>query len=62
MCLLCRLLIASQDGYLYVYSIPSVEGQECQLIKRHDLRLEDNYAMDVKGAHTHTHSHSSAQN
>ncbi|KAH8406873.1 hypothetical protein KR222_009638 [Zaprionus bogoriensis] len=43
-----RLLIASQDGYLYVYSIPSVEGAECQLIKRHDLRLDDNYAMDVK--------------
>ncbi|XP_060660429.1 WD repeat domain phosphoinositide-interacting protein 2 isoform X3 [Drosophila nasuta] len=44
-----RLLIASQDGYLYVYSIPSIEGAECQLIKRHDLRLDDNYAMDVKG-------------
>ncbi|XP_034111319.1 WD repeat domain phosphoinositide-interacting protein 2 isoform X1 [Drosophila albomicans] len=43
-----RLLIASQDGYLYVYSIPSIEGAECQLIKRHDLRLDDNYAMDVK--------------
>lgn len=47
---LCRLLIASQDGYLYVYSIPSVEGAECQLLKRHDLRLDDSYAMDVKGA------------
>ncbi|XP_017011906.3 WD repeat domain phosphoinositide-interacting protein 2 isoform X4 [Drosophila takahashii] len=44
-----RLLIASQDGYLYVYSIPTVEGAECQLIKRHDLRLEDHYAMDIKG-------------
>ncbi|XP_033243252.1 WD repeat domain phosphoinositide-interacting protein 1-like [Drosophila miranda] len=44
-----RLLIASQDGYLYVYSIPSIEGAECQLIKRHDLRLEDHYAMDIKG-------------
>ncbi|EDW17204.1 WD repeat domain phosphoinositide-interacting protein 2 isoform X4 [Drosophila mojavensis] len=44
-----RLLIASQDGYLYVYSIPSVEGAECQLLKRHDLRLDDSYAMDVKG-------------
>ncbi|KMY98306.1 WD repeat domain phosphoinositide-interacting protein 2 isoform X1 [Drosophila simulans] len=43
-----RLLIASQDGYLYVYSIPTVEGAECQLIKRHDLRLEDHYAMDIK--------------
>ncbi|ALC44929.1 Atg18 [Drosophila busckii] len=44
-----RLLIASQDGFLYVYSIPSIEGAECQLIKRHDLRLDDHYAMDVKG-------------
>ncbi|XP_037934396.1 WD repeat domain phosphoinositide-interacting protein 2 isoform X1 [Teleopsis dalmanni] len=43
-----RLLVASQDGYLYVYSIPSVEGGECQLIKKHDLRLDDSYAMDVK--------------
>ncbi|XP_030386399.1 WD repeat domain phosphoinositide-interacting protein 2 isoform X2 [Scaptodrosophila lebanonensis] len=43
-----RLLIASQDGYLYVHSIPSIEGAECQLIKKHDLRLEDNYAMDIK--------------
>ncbi|XP_032593309.1 WD repeat domain phosphoinositide-interacting protein 2 isoform X2 [Drosophila grimshawi] len=49
-----RLMIASQDGYLYVYSIPSVEGAECQLIKRHDLRLDDNYAMDVKVDSPHT--------
>lgn len=44
-----RLLIASQDGYLYVYSIPSVEGAECQLIKKHDLRLDECYAIDVRG-------------
>ncbi|XP_065360987.1 WD repeat domain phosphoinositide-interacting protein 2 isoform X2 [Calliphora vicina] len=43
-----RLLIASQDGYLYVYSIPSLEGAECQLIKKHDLRLDDSYAIDVR--------------
>ncbi|XP_013111295.1 WD repeat domain phosphoinositide-interacting protein 2 isoform X2 [Stomoxys calcitrans] len=43
-----RLLIASQDGYLYVYSVPSVEGAECQLIKKHDLRLDDCYAIDVR--------------
>lgn len=42
-------MIASQDGYLYVYSIPSVEGAECQLIKKHDLRLDDCYAIDVRG-------------
>lgn len=44
-----RLLIASQDGYLYVYSIPSVEGAECQLVKKHDLRLDECYAIDVRG-------------
>lgn len=44
-----RLLIASQDGYLYIYSVPSVEGAECQLIKKHDLRLDDCYALDVRG-------------
>ncbi|KXJ75771.1 WD repeat domain phosphoinositide-interacting protein 2 [Aedes albopictus] len=32
-----RLLVASQDGYLYVYQLP-LEGGECQLIKKHDLR------------------------
>uniref|UniRef100_A0A182JVJ9 Uncharacterized protein n=1 Tax=Anopheles christyi TaxID=43041 RepID=A0A182JVJ9_9DIPT len=32
-----RMLVASQDGYLYVYQIPT-EGGECQLIKKHDLR------------------------
>ena len=31
------MLVASQDGYLYVYQIPT-EGGECQLIKKHDLR------------------------
>ncbi|XP_036335995.1 WD repeat domain phosphoinositide-interacting protein 2-like isoform X2 [Rhagoletis pomonella] len=43
-----RLLVASQDGYLYVYSIPSIEGAECQLIKKHDIRIDDSYAMDIK--------------
>ncbi|XP_065086599.1 WD repeat domain phosphoinositide-interacting protein 2 [Ochlerotatus camptorhynchus] len=32
-----RLLVASQDGYLYVYQLPQ-EGGECQLLKKHDLR------------------------
>lgn len=31
-----RLLVASQDGFLYVYSIP-IDGGECHMIKRHDL-------------------------
>lgn len=32
-----RLLVASQDGYLYVYSI-GIDGGDCPLMKRHDLR------------------------
>ncbi|XP_067643613.1 WD repeat domain phosphoinositide-interacting protein 2 isoform X2 [Eurosta solidaginis] len=43
-----RLLVASQDGYLYVYSVPSIEGGECQLIKKHDIRLDESYPMDIK--------------
>lgn len=38
-----RLLVASQEGYLYVYQVASVEGGDCRLIIRHDLRtLEQN--------------------
>ncbi|KAL7037264.1 hypothetical protein ACKWTF_009143 [Chironomus riparius] len=29
-----RLLVASQNGYMYIYSIP-LDGGECQLIKKH---------------------------
>ena len=35
-----RLLVASQDGFLYVYQFP-LDGGECQLIKKHDLRNID---------------------
>lgn len=35
-----RILVASQDGYLYVYQLPT-EGGECHLVKRHDLRHID---------------------
>lgn len=35
-----RLLVASQNGYMYVYSIP-LDGGECQLIKKHDLKNID---------------------
>lgn len=36
-------MVASENGYLYVYSIPT-EGGECQLIKRHDLKSADQAA------------------
>ncbi|KAG5679999.1 hypothetical protein PVAND_009532 [Polypedilum vanderplanki] len=35
-----RLLVASQNGYMYIYSIP-LDGGECQLIKKHDLKNID---------------------
>lgn len=33
-----RLLVASSDGFVYVYQISTEEGGECSLIKKHDLR------------------------
>ncbi|CRK99439.1 CLUMA_CG012675, isoform A [Clunio marinus] len=35
-----RLLVASQNGFMYIYSIP-LDGGECQLIKKHDLKNID---------------------
>ncbi|XP_055373295.1 WD repeat domain phosphoinositide-interacting protein 2 [Condylostylus longicornis] len=43
-----RLLVASQDGYFYVYSIPQIEGGECQLIKKHDLKSVENITIELK--------------
>ncbi|XP_063698540.1 WD repeat domain phosphoinositide-interacting protein 2 [Culicoides brevitarsis] len=42
-----RLLVASQEGYLYVYSINS-EGGDCQLLKRHDLRNLDGHGVKTE--------------
>ena len=30
-----RLLIASADGYIYIYAINPVEGGDCTLLKQH---------------------------
>ncbi|CAH1397501.1 unnamed protein product [Nezara viridula] len=32
-----RLLVASSDGYLYIYNIDKAEGGDCNLIKQHRL-------------------------
>lgn len=37
-----RLLVASQNGYMYVYSIP-LDGGECSLLKKHDLKNVDQH-------------------
>lgn len=33
-----RLLVASEDGFLYVYDFDDTKGGECKLIRVHDLR------------------------
>lgn len=30
-----RVMIAAQDGYLYIYDLDDGEGGECNLLKRH---------------------------
>lgn len=30
-----RLLVASADGYLYVYNLDTTEGGDCTLLKQH---------------------------
>ena len=30
-----RLLVASQDGYLYIYNLDPNEGGECMLLRQH---------------------------
>lgn len=35
-------MVASQNGYMYVYSIP-LEGGECQLIKKHGELFFDHH-------------------
>lgn len=57
-----RLLVASQDGYLYVYQIAPVEGGDCRLIVKHDLRdfehTKDKAAVvQVQGMYMFTNIH-----
>ncbi|XP_037905355.1 WD repeat domain phosphoinositide-interacting protein 2 isoform X4 [Hermetia illucens] len=47
-----RLLIASMDGHLYVYSIAPVEGGECQLVKKHNLRTAESLPISVRDPHS----------
>lgn len=34
-------MVASQEGYLYIYQISENDGGECKLIKKHNLRNAD---------------------
>lgn len=35
-----RILLATSDGYLYVYDLPGAEGGECVLVKQHFLAMD----------------------
>jgi len=41
-----RLLLASADGYFYIYSLPGPQGGECVLAKQHRLDTECNTGED----------------
>jgi len=43
-----RLLVASQDGYLYIYNMHPTEGGECTLLKQHRLdgKIDDSGGAD----------------
>ena len=38
-----RLLLASEDGYLYVYSLDVAEGGDCALIRQFHLSKKDEH-------------------
>eukprot|EP00914_Ancora_sagittata_P018045 GHVO01035613.1.p1 GENE.GHVO01035613.1~~GHVO01035613.1.p1 ORF type:complete len:427 (+),score=26.57 GHVO01035613.1:132-1412(+) len=43
-----RLLVASQNGYLYIYNLDPMEGGECTLLKQHRLDGQlDNLAAEL---------------
>lgn len=54
-----RLLVASQEGYLYVYQVPSMEGGDFRLIIRHDLRNSEASRTDASTAPSDSASTSS---
>ncbi|XP_055328386.1 WD repeat domain phosphoinositide-interacting protein 2-like [Paramacrobiotus metropolitanus] len=45
-----RLLVASADGYLYIYAIDPNEGGDCTLLKQHKLEKMSNPATAGDGA------------
>ncbi|CAB4065144.1 WIPI1_2 [Lepeophtheirus salmonis] len=44
-----RLLLASSDGYLYIYNIPSSDGEECVMVKQH--RIDVDCSSDVNSTY-----------
>lgn len=46
---LFRLLVATQNGFLYVYDVSEVEGGDCKLIVKHNLRNVDTQPIKIQG-------------
>lgn len=44
-----RLLVATQNGFLYVYDVSEVEGGDCKLIVKHNLRNVDTQPIKIQG-------------
>nr|XP_039259061.1 WD repeat domain phosphoinositide-interacting protein 2-like [Styela clava] len=40
---LLRVIVASTDGYLYIYNLDTEEGGECTLIRQHRLNIESGF-------------------
>lgn len=41
--------MATQNGFLYVYDVSEVEGGECKLIVKHNLRSVDTQPIKIQG-------------
>ncbi|KAI1291789.1 WD repeat domain phosphoinositide-interacting protein 2 [Halotydeus destructor] len=54
-----RVLVASADGYLYIYDFNNTDGGDCNLIKQH--KLDEVEADDVQGPNTGQDSQWSAR-
>lgn len=46
---LTRLLVATQNGFLYVYDVSEVEGGDCKLIVKHNLRNVETQPIKIQG-------------
>lgn len=42
-------MVATQNGLLYVYDVSEVEGGDCKLIVKHDLRNVDTQPIKIQG-------------
>lgn len=46
-----RLLVATQNGFLYVYDVSEIEGGDCKLVIKHDLRNIETQPIKIHGNH-----------